>query len=376
MEPALRQVPKSAPKTLKNAERAEVVRSNIRWLLRSACLSQRVAAEEIGVRYKWMRRICHHGLAWSDRRTAASLDKLAEFFGVTTDSLWSTSLHDHLPTPSHHVLIKWIGSKRKQAASIVAQFPGRIDTYYEPFVGSGAVLYRLLSSDIKVKRFRCSDLCQPLIDVWKTVVQEPRQLASRYEEMWRDLQRGGKRFYFEVRQRFNESSDPCDFFFLLRTCRLGIVRFNRRGQFMVPYHLGEDGLPPEATKKLIAKWHHLLRSREVQFTVRDFSTIKSKAGDFLYLDPPYRSGRCCLYFGRFDHGQLFNWLAQQRGRYALSLNGFVGERDRRIGVPPELFDEQLLLENGTSAMHRMSLSPDVRLQDSLYLRLKQETRSF
>lgn len=164
-----------------------MLRENVRWLLDSEWLSQREAADEIGVRYKWVRRLCHHGLVWRDKRTAASLNQLAGFFGVATDDLWKPTLRDQPRIPTHHVLIKWMGSKRKQADEIIAQFPRHIETYLEPFVGSGAVLYRLLNSDIKVERFRCSDLCKPLIDLWNTVIREPRLLATRYEEMWHGL---------------------------------------------------------------------------------------------------------------------------------------------------------------------------------------------
>jgi hypothetical protein len=62
MEQAAKRVPRTQPKSQKNAERAEVLRENVRWLLDSEWLSQRAAAEEIGVRYKCVRRLCHHGL--------------------------------------------------------------------------------------------------------------------------------------------------------------------------------------------------------------------------------------------------------------------------------------------------------------------------
>ena len=369
MEPTPLRVSRSKPTTPKNAERAETFRENVRWLLSSESLSQREAADVIGVRYKWVRRLCHQGLVWPDKRTSASLDQLAGFFGLATSDLWNPKLRDRPRIPSHHVLIKWIGSKRIQAEEIIARFPRKIETYYEPFVGSGAVLLRLLSSDVKVERFRCSDLCKPLIDLWNTVLREPRLLASRYEEMWHGLKERGKPCYDEVRKRFNESGDPCDLFFLLRTCRVGLVRFNQRGQFTVSYYPGEDGLPPEPTKRLINEWHQRLRSHDVQFVVRDYETIRSRPGDFLYLDPPYKEGKCRQYLGRFDHAQLFNWLGQQRSGYAMSLNGFIGEEDRRLEVPRHLFDEEMLIDNGTSALHRLNGGSGPRQRDALYLRL-------
>jgi len=365
---AVKRVSRSAPKTEKNADRAEVLRDNVRWLLDSERLSQREAADEIGVRYKWVRRLCHHGLVWPDKRTAPSLGQLADFFGVVTDDLWNEQLRKLRPIPNHHVLIKWMGSKRKQANEIITRFPKQIDTYYEPFVGSGAVLFRLLASDIKVQRFRCSDLCKPLIDLWNTVIQDPRLLATRYEEMWHGLKEQGKSYYQEVRSRFNEFADPCDLFFLLRTCRIGLIRFNRRGHFMVSHHLGETGIPPKSAKRIILEWNRRVRDHDVQFAVRDYSTVRSKAGDFLYLDPPYKIYNCRLYFGTFDHNQMFEWLGKQKGGYALSLNGYIGDEDRRMNVPKTLYDEETLIENGQSAIRRINKLPTLRLRDCLYLR--------
>jgi DNA adenine methylase len=372
LELVVKRVSRSKPKIPRNADRAEILRENVRWLLDSEWLSQREAAEEIGLRYKWVRRLCHRGLVWPDKRTAAKLNQLAEFFDVATEDLWDARLRDQPRIPVNHVLIKWIGSKRKQADKILARFPRQIETYYEPFVGSGAVLFRLLSSDIKVERYRCSDLCKPLIDLWNIVIRDPRLLAYRYEEMWHGLKEQGKTYYEEVRQRFNETGDPCDIFFLLRTCRVGLIRFNHRGQFMVSYHLGEDGLPPQRVKRLINEWHQRLRARDVQFSVRDFSMVRSKAGDFLYLDPPYQNkmSRCRLYFGRFNHARLFKWLGKQKGGYALSLNGFIGEVDQRMDVPKHLYDEELLIANGVSALHQLNQMPAPTLRDSLYVRLR------
>jgi len=139
---------------------------------------------------------------------------------------------------------------------------------------------------------------------------------------------------------------------------------------MVPYHRGEDGLPPEAVKRLINDWHRLLRAHDVQFTVRDYSTIRPKQGDWIYLDPPYEAGNCRLYYGRFDHQRLFEWLGRQIAGYALSLNGFVGDEDRRLDVPKFLFDDHMLIENGTSAMFRLNGMASPRLRDSLYLRFE------
>ena len=138
---------------------------------------------------------------------------------------------------------------------------------------------------------------------------------------------------------------------------------------MVSYFIGEDGLPPEPAKRLIKEWHQRLRSHDLQFAVRNYETIRSKSGDFLYFDPPYKMGKCLLYLGRFDHARLFSWLGQQKGAYAMSPNWFLGEEDRRIKVPEHLFDEELLIDNGVSTLRQLHGMTTPRLRNSLYLRL-------
>ena len=77
-------------------------------------------------------------------------------------------------------LIKWTGNKRLQAAHILAYFPAEIATYYEPFLGGGSVLGRLLDSDIRVGRYECSDSFAPLIALWNLVKDEPDRLIDGY----------------------------------------------------------------------------------------------------------------------------------------------------------------------------------------------------
>ena len=222
--------------------KSEQFRQNVRFLLRTHWLSQREASTQIGVPYKWLRRLCHDGLERIDKRSRGNLEKLAEFFGVDVDELWGEEIE--IVPRSNWELIKWIGSKRRLAPEILWRFPKQIKTYWEPFLGSGAVLGELLTSDIEVKRIRCSDACEPLIGIWNLIKDDPRKLSEAYRHLWGELQPGEQRLYNEVRDRFNNTGDPCDFFFLLRTCRVGAVEFSQQGKFITPYHIGELGLEP------------------------------------------------------------------------------------------------------------------------------------
>ena len=110
-------------------------------------------------------------------------------------------------------MIKWTGSKRRQATKIVAHFPRKIATYYEPFLGGGSVLYELLGTKIEVGRYEVSDICQPLIALWKLIQNDPTGLIEGYAENWRLLQVHGASHYHEVRREFNETQNPQLFFF-------------------------------------------------------------------------------------------------------------------------------------------------------------------
>lgn len=346
--------------------RAEKFRQNFRSLLESRWLSQREAADQIGVPYKWVRRLCHEGVGRVDKRTKAGIQDIASFFGLEVEDLWQEgAVSFPLPRPDRS-LIRWTGTKRLQAGEIVSRFPGEIATYYEPFLGGGAVLYELLKSDITVKRFRCSDTCAPLIELWKQIRSDPAILLRRYEENWNTLRSRGQDFYLEVRDRFNESHDPCDFFFILRTCRNGFVRFNQKGKFTVGFHHKRNGLPPEEVHALLQDWHQLLMANDVTFAVRDYRETATRVRDVAYLDPPYVA-ETEIYSGRFDYGELWTWMARQRGRYLLSLNGFVGGEDHRLAVPNNLYDEELQIDAGIGSLNT---NGSIQITNSLYLQTR------
>ena len=126
----------------------------------------------------------------------------------------NTQRIDDKSTNLQHVLIKWTGSKRRQATKIVAHFPRKIATYYEPFLGGGSVLNELLGTEIEVDRYEVSDMCQPLIALWKLIQNDPTGLIEGYAESWRVLpRRRAVRHYHQVRREFNETQNPHIFLF-------------------------------------------------------------------------------------------------------------------------------------------------------------------
>ncbi|WP_231742988.1 DNA adenine methylase [Polystyrenella longa] len=331
-------------------------------------LSQKQAAAQIGVDYKWFRRLCHRGLARPDRRTLDELEKVATFFGTTVSGLWiqQNQPRNHLPS-----LIKWTGGKRRQAKEIVSRFPRRIGTYYEPFLGGGSVLYELLRSGAHCEQIMCSDICRPLIEIWQIVRDDPRSISDFYDQIWHRLRNDGPQVFLEARAQFNKTGDPYLFYFLLRTCRNGLVRFNLRGRFTANLHHGRHGMKPDKVKLVVSEWSRLLRTNDVRFYVRDYQRVESQPGDVLYLDPPYQvKSSSRFYTGMIEFDQFYRWLRSQQGSYLLSLNGLWGGEDRRVDVPQDLYDEHSYLDAGKSMLSQLSGKKAAVLKDSLYVRLK------
>ena len=142
-------------------------------------------------------------------------------------------------------VIKWSGSKRSQAPTIIKNVPN-FEKYYEPFVGGGSIAYALApQSGI------CGDAYSPLIEFWGKVKQEPNKLSESYAMQWQELQDDGHTVFNKVRDRFNLSPNAEDLLFLSRTCVNGLIRFNRNGEFNNALHHTRKGINPKTLHSII-----------------------------------------------------------------------------------------------------------------------------
>ena len=270
-------------------------------------------------------------------------------------------------------VIKWSGSKRSQAENILTYFPKEIDTYYEPFCGGASVLRRLLSSDIRVNRYVCSDLNGGLIDLWNEIINNPERVSSYYKELWNGLNQDDdkqrkKDYFATVRERYNREHNPLDFMFIMRTTTNGMPRYNRDGEFNNSFHVTRNGIVPETLEKIIYEWSELLNKNKVEFMACSYDEIKPKENDFVYLDPPYANTKG-MYYGTIDYEKLWNWLRNLPCKYALSFDGISGEEDNTWNVPQDVYSRHEYLLNGNSSFKRtIGKSTDSIVYESLYLK--------
>lgn len=261
-------------------------------------------------------------------------------------------------------VIKWSGSKRSQSGIIKSFLPDSFNTYYEPFIGGGSMLYAINPS-ISV----CGDICSPLIALWTEIRDNPNELADAYEERWTRLQTEGYTAYYAIRDDFNNTKSPQDLLFLSRTCVNGLIRFNEKGDFNNSLHYSRPGINPNKLRVIILDWSEHIRNTEFLSADYTETTATAKAGDIVYLDPPYfhTKGR---YFGTIDYEKFLSFLDElnHRGiKYMLSFDGIRGESDYTVDIPKDLYLRHEFIPSGNSSFKKVMDGENLQVYESLYL---------
>jgi DNA adenine methylase len=273
--------------------------------------------------------------------------------------------------PFKQQLLKWIGNKQRFAAEIVSYFPRSFGTYYEPFLGSGAVL-----GTVAPHRAVASDTLQPLIEIWQMVASEPDRLLAAYARRWALYEKDRDRTYARIRARFNRRQNASDLFFLSRSCYGGVIRFRKDGYMSTPIGIHKP-VSPQSVRSRLLVWRE--RVSGTRFECCDFEKTldRAQAGDMVYCDPPYTHTQAILYGAQeFSLSRLFQAIGRAKDRgaqIALSIDGHKksGSRACEIVVPTGLFERSVLVNCGRSMLRRFqmvgqTLETEV-VSDRLYL---------
>ena len=261
-------------------------------------------------------------------------------------------------------VIKWSGSKRSQSEKIVHFLPEDLGTYYEPFIGGGSMLYA-----INPHTAICGDICEPLIALWNEIKEHPADLAEAYRARWKRLQHEGYRVYYEIRDEFNKGHSPEDLLFLSRTCVNGLIRFNANGEFNNSFHHTRPGIDPDKLAKIIVDWSTHIQG--ATFYTQDYyeTTKSAKAGDFVYLDPPYfhTKGR---YYGTIDYKTFLQYLEDlnlRKIKFILSFDGIRGGQNYTVALPHNLYKRHVFIPSGNSSFKKVMDKQNLQVFESLYL---------
>lgn len=264
-------------------------------------------------------------------------------------------------------LLKWIGNKQRFASIIVANMPTAFNNYYEPFLGSGAVLAELLMQDDTslYPHFNYaygSDILPFLIDIFRSVKEDPNEIIEYYNKEISAYYKNPEEQYEFIRNRFNQNHNAFDFCLLSRTCYSGVIRFRKADGYMSTPKGPHNPIKPSVFANRVALWSNLIQKADFYTESFEKAMAKPQHGDVVYCDPPYTHSQSIIYGAQdFNINVLWDKIAEckDRGAYVmLSINGSreSKKKDISIDIPVGLFERELTVNCGTSMIDRLQNS--------------------
>ena len=177
-------------------------------------------------------------------------------------------------------ILKWAGGKTQLLPEILPRMPKHYAKYMEPFIGGGALFFRLGNENSVI-----ADSNPELINLYN-------QIANSCDAVIEVLQqyRNDEDMFYEVRAKDWILCDPIEaaarMIYLNHTCFNGLYRLNKKGMFNTPY--GRYKNPTICNEeRLHAASKILKKSVIVCGDYLDILNTYAEEGDFIFLDPPY-----------------------------------------------------------------------------------------
>lgn len=266
-------------------------------------------------------------------------------------------------------LVEWISTNVNEI---------KYDRWVEPFMGTGVVAF-----NVRPKKALMCDSNPHLIRFYKAI--QNKEITSNIvkkfltEEGQQLLDTNGKHYY-TIRERFNETGNPLDFLFLSRACFNGMMRFNKKGGFNVPFCKKPNRFAQSLVTKItnqVMNISQIIEQGDYEFKHQDFNQTLSelKSTDFVYSDPPY-IGRHVDYFDSWSEEEeitlnkglinsnckfiLSTWLSNKyrTNQYVFSIweNCFIATKEHFYHVGAK--------ETNRNAVYEALLS-NIELNDSI-----------
>lgn len=185
-------------------------------------------------------------------------------------------------------VLKWVGGKRQLLDQILPLIPKKVGTYFEPFLGGGAVLFGYAPSKAIV-----NDSNKELINVYQTIKNNPEALISKLNE---HKERNNEEYFYQIRSidrnetAYSKLSDierAARIIYLNKTCYNGLFRVNSSGEFNSPW--GRYKNPNITCETTIRALNNYLLEKNITILTGGYSKAIDKItkNDFVYFDPPY-----------------------------------------------------------------------------------------
>jgi DNA adenine methylase len=259
-------------------------------------------------------------------------------------------------------LVKYRGGKSKEIPHLIKHIPQFSGRYIEPFLGGGALFFHLepkkaIINDINSKLISFYLGVKDNFEILKTELSEIEKLYAMNRKNFEELKSKtpdervddeNEPLYYQIRNMFNDLSEKkyseaLLYFFINKTAYSGMIRYNSKGEFNVPY-----GRYTNLNTSLVTKAHNNLLTNTEIYNL-DYSEIFRMADidDFMFLDPPYD----CVFsdYGNIEHKDGFNErnhieLANQYKQLKCKALMVIG----RTPLTEKLYGEMIVDEYGKS----------------------------
>ncbi|HIK29306.1 MAG: DNA adenine methylase [Oscillatoriaceae bacterium SKW80] len=180
--------------------------------------------------------------------------------------------------------LKWAGGKSQLITQYKPYFPETFKTYYEPFLGGGAIFFHLLP-----EKAILTDINPELINCYLCVKNQVEEVIELLETHQYNHALSPKDYYYKMRRLWGEGTPverAARLIYLNKTCYNGLYRENCQGKFNVP--IGNYKSPKICNPELLRSVSVALKKAKI--AVSSFENVLYSAktsDDFVYFDPPY-----------------------------------------------------------------------------------------
>lgn len=183
-------------------------------------------------------------------------------------------------------IVKWVGGKRQLLQDLTPLFPKEITAYCEPFLGGGAVLFKLQPEVAYI-----NDINSDLMEVYEVIRDNVEELIEALSEHPNE-----KEHFYQVRdwdrnkeqyRQLSKVQKAARIIYLNKTCYNGLFRVNNSGEFNTPF--GNYKKPNIVNAPVLTAVSQYFRQAQISFSSTDYAKVLSgiPSDTFVYLDPPY-----------------------------------------------------------------------------------------
>lgn len=195
-------------------------------------------------------------------------------------------------------IIKWSGGKKDELKQILPHIPENYSFYLEPFIGGGALFFHLNPEKAVI-----SDVHKDLTDLYKSI--KNKDAMKIYDFMKEN--KNDEETYYKVRSLKveNELDNAKKFYYLRKTCFRGMLRYNKKGEFNIPFgrykNYNYEDIKDKNYENLLSRTE--IYNKSFEYIFENYNC----ENNFMFLDPPYDSkfkdyGYC--QFGEKEHEKL------------------------------------------------------------------------